>query len=316
MPNRNGCKHLSYSLSSFARTIYPAYKVLIVDDASTDDSYNYVCTNFPQVNIIRNPDNKGFAGSSNVGIRWALSHDFPYIAICNNDIKVLPNWLEPIIEHFKRHQNEVGVIGYLELTRNQEETFKMPEKIKFQNIGFELPLHLCVFNTNVFKTIGLFDEKYFMYGEDSDLFTRMIKVGYQLLQSNIPVWHYGSGFIKQASFRVAWFAYRNGIRYAIKNCTVQKVIRQVVSLLYYGVTLALKHPSKNSFSRILFGKFIPSVSRIDILQLPIKMQRLRPSNSIVNFFIWTAAVLWNILFLPNTLKQRYRDIKFIKNKIG
>jgi GT2 family glycosyltransferase len=312
IPNRNGRQHLAYCLPSFAQTTYPVYKTLLIDDCSTDDSIKFVNERFPSVYILQNRRSKGFAGVANTGIRWAIAQGFRYVALCNNDIRVLSGWLEPVLDCFE-HQKDIAAIGYVEITRNQEEPLVEPSHVQFTDVGIKLPLHACVFDARVIESIGLFDEQYIMYGEETDLFARLNRARYRLLQTNIPVWHYSGGFTQQARFRIAWLSYRNGIRYAVKNESPAKVIRQMAALMYYGTISAPKHVSENWLLKVVAPGLVPSPSEHELAQIDVKLQRLRPSGPVVNFLIWAGAVLWNFLFLPKTLVARHRDTKRVKS---
>lgn len=306
IPSRNGRQHLAYCLLSLSQTTYPLYKIVLVDDGSTDGSIEFVSEQFPSVHVIRNYPSKGFAGAANAGIRWAIAEGFRYIAISNNDIKVLPRWLEPILEFFD-HRRDVATIGFKEITRNQQEPLIAPSNVEFADVGLKLPLHVSVFDARVFDSVGLFDEQYIMYGEETDLYTRLIRAGYRLLQTNMPVWHYGSGFSEQARFRVAWLSYRNGIRFAVKNESLAKVIRQAAALLYYGTIPVLQHASENRLLKTVAPELVLSPSESELAQIDVKLKRFRPSHPLLNMLIWAGAVLWNFLFLPQTLMARRRD---------
>lgn len=306
IPNRNGREHLAYSLPSLARTTYPSYQVVMVDNCSTDNSCDYVAQNFPWVNIIRNPVDRGFAGGANVGIRWALAQGTQYIALFSNDIKVVPGWLEPVLEILTANK-DVAVVGYTEVVRGSEAQIMMPPEVRFFDSSGRLPGPLYVCRSDIFHMAGLFDEVYFMYGEESDFFARVQRAGYRIVQTNIPVWHYGGGFTQQARFKVAWLSYRNGIRYAVKNESVLGILRQAVGLLYYGAIPTLRPASENWLARALQRQSVAPLSEIDLVQFRIKMQRLRPAHPIVNACMWMAAVGWNVLFVAPTLAARHRD---------
>ncbi|MBT8272717.1 MAG: glycosyltransferase, partial [Bacteroidia bacterium] len=80
----------------------PEAQIILADNASTDDSINYVETHFPHVRIIRNRTNGGFAK----GYNDALKHvDADIICLLNNDVEVTQNWLDPIISRFSQESD-------------------------------------------------------------------------------------------------------------------------------------------------------------------------------------------------------------------
>ena len=143
-----------------------------MDDCSTDGSIDFVERNYPSVKVIKNDINKGFAGAVNSGIRCAIDQGADYIAICNSDIQVLPEWIDLGIDIFHK-QPKVGLVGYTEIPKEKEELFygakDLEGEVEYNEVkGLPGCLYLCP--SRVFKHIGLFDEEYYMYGEDNDFF--------------------------------------------------------------------------------------------------------------------------------------------------
>jgi hypothetical protein len=80
------------------RTEYSNYRLLFVDNASSDGSVAFVQSNFPQLEVIVNKRNLGWAGGNKVGIRHALQHGAQWVVLINNDILVDPRWLRDAIK--------------------------------------------------------------------------------------------------------------------------------------------------------------------------------------------------------------------------
>ena len=76
------------------------HPVYIVDNDSSDDSQEYVASNFPQVQWIQTGENLGYAGGYNKGL--ASIHE-PYAVLLNSDVRTTPGWLNPIADHFAAH---------------------------------------------------------------------------------------------------------------------------------------------------------------------------------------------------------------------
>lgn len=95
--NFNGVVFLKNCLSSLEQLNYPrdAYEVILVDNASTDQSVAYVREQFPWVKIVQNSSNLGYAAGNNIGIRESKGD---YIALLNNDTKVEPDWLMELVK--------------------------------------------------------------------------------------------------------------------------------------------------------------------------------------------------------------------------
>lgn len=94
--NYNGRRFLSMCLQAVAATDYPAdaLEIIVVDNASQDDSVARLHENFPHVRVLALQRNLGFAGGNNAGIR---ATDAPYVVLLNNDTAVDPGWLKPLV---------------------------------------------------------------------------------------------------------------------------------------------------------------------------------------------------------------------------
>jgi GT2 family glycosyltransferase len=93
--NWNGQRYLESCLSSALNQTYPDYEVVLVDNASSDGSVEFVRTRFPQVRLIALDENGGFAAGNHIGIR-ASEGDF--VATLNNDTEVAPGWLKALVQ--------------------------------------------------------------------------------------------------------------------------------------------------------------------------------------------------------------------------
>lgn len=285
IPNKNGMSHLAYSLPSLFSTDYPSFKVVLVDDRSSDKSVEYVENNFPVVEVLLNSGKRGFAASVNMGIRAALAGGAEMVVVANSDIKVPSWWLKAASNLFNERAN-VGVIGFKEVLRtttNTQDFTGFSHSIESRDAKY---IAGCLFavRASVFKKVGLFDEDYFMYGEDDDLFSRVRKAGFEMLGTNIPVWHYGEGSSSGNHLFPTWMAYRNALRCSAKNNDVLGVFKTVAILFYNGciphISWDISNPSLN---------------------------RLRRYNPLVNMVLLIGSIAWNVWNLPLTIRARRRE---------
>lgn len=89
-------------------------EVIVVDNASSDDSVEYIKKHFPKVNVIENTRNAGFAGGCNLGAKHAKGE---YILFLNNDAKLSDNPLPTMLDVFEKHQ-KAGIVGGLLVNHN------------------------------------------------------------------------------------------------------------------------------------------------------------------------------------------------------
>src|SRR5262245_51267680 len=107
--NYNGHRYLERFLESLFSIDYPSpcYRVVLVDNASTDGSTKLVRDKFPDVHIVRAGENLGFAGGCNLGIRASRSE---YVALVNNDTVVDRSWLRRLVE-VAESDARIGLVG-------------------------------------------------------------------------------------------------------------------------------------------------------------------------------------------------------------
>jgi GT2 family glycosyltransferase len=201
--NHNGGELLLQTIASlFQSTNYLSFEIIVVDNASNDNSVSFVRKNFPQVKVLTNVINKGFAAANNQGIKNSRGR---YILFLNPDIVLFPNSLKSLIDFMD--QNPVVGIGGAKLLYPDR-------KLQFSCRKYSTPLNLIIrgfhldsiFNIKKIKSdflmdwdhnscrevdyvtgacmivrreaikeVGLFDKKFKLYFEDQDWCLRMHK---------------------------------------------------------------------------------------------------------------------------------------------
>jgi GT2 family glycosyltransferase len=107
IPNWNGAAHLPTCLDALRGQRYPRLEVIVADNASTDGSQALLAERYPEVRLVALPENRGFAGACNAGMRAAAGE---IIALLNNDTEVDPRWVAALVELLDRHP-EVGLVA-------------------------------------------------------------------------------------------------------------------------------------------------------------------------------------------------------------
>jgi GT2 family glycosyltransferase len=282
--NRNGLSHLKYSLPSLVATNWPNCTIVVSDNQSTDGSVEFVEANYPGCIIVRTSADNGFAGTINCGLRYALGQEFTYIAICNNDIIVRPEWVFVAISALSKNPSG-AVVGFTEVLRQYGNTFhdwtySAGGRLALTEVD-EPPGCAFLCTTRSVRAVGLFDEGYYLYGEDNDFFWRLRKRGYVLYKTELPIWHYGENTSRQVPFRASWLAYRNALRFSIKNQNPVRWLRMILALLNQGCNPMLNRDATSPNSR-----------------------RLRRYSIPVNFCLVAGSLLWNMWNLKITFSAR------------
>jgi GT2 family glycosyltransferase len=177
-------------------TDYKNIEIIIVDNASTDNTPDFLRENYQNrehYKIILNPENKGFAAGNNIGLKIARGE---YLVLLNNDTRVTPGWFRTMLNHFRRNPN-LGLLGPVTNNigneakihteyKNPDDMFPEVSEIIYKNMGSLLPLKkiafFCVMIPRaVFEKIGLLDESYGMgFFEDDDYCQRVQKEKYEI----------------------------------------------------------------------------------------------------------------------------------------
>jgi GT2 family glycosyltransferase len=199
-------------LRSLSLTSYPALAILLVDNGSEDGSVETIRREFPGVELIRNPDNRGFGAAANQGIARAQTRGASYVFLLNNDATVAPDALERLVE--TAAGGRVGAVAPLVLFPGTEDRIwsagaRMNSvtlgnmdtrhgrrwKASWPRILERDYLYGCalLLNLKALEVAGGFDERYFMYFEDMDLCLRLKAGGHALrLDSAARAWHQGA----------------------------------------------------------------------------------------------------------------------------
>lgn len=292
--NFNGKNHLEYSLPSILENSKGSgIKIILVDNASTDDSIEYAAQ-YSNLHIIKNEKNLGYAGGNNVGIRYALDQGCEYIILVNNDVLVSRWWIVEPVAYMDDHK-EFGILGYHvygDVERVSKEVFykAVADFVEFEcNITKNVPGMALLIRAKVLKHIGLFDEVMFMYGEEDDLELRIQEAGYGIVRCNVPIWHYSEGTARSfIPLRSSYLSYRNGLRIEIKYGGVNRFIKSSVHAILN--VMKHKHDTNN----------INSLTR-----------RMFPSNRAMNTLIVVSAIIWNIFNYVQTSSIRRAEKKMI-----
>lgn len=214
--NYNGAEVIRPCLRSLASLPFPGSEVIVVDNGSTDGSVEAVALEFPQVRLIRNGSNLGFAQANNIGVAEARGE---YVILLNNDTEVTNDWIPPLLEMLK--DPGVAVVTSKVVTDGvPPEYYTMNGTINY--LGYNIMRHFPDLSTVFFaggaslmfrksEVLRPFPDEYFLYHEDVHLSLLMRLSGrkVKMAQSSV-VMHRGSVSTKQqpSSF-VTFYQERN-----------------------------------------------------------------------------------------------------------
>jgi N-acetylglucosaminyl-diphospho-decaprenol L-rhamnosyltransferase len=169
------------------------YDILVIDNASSDDTCKIVENSFPKVEIIRNDKNLGYGRANNIGLRQANTD---FALILNPDAFIFEEDIKICLDLLKKNQDIALANTKTFQNIDQSNAAKLQEPL-IQNINFSFGGVLFM-NMSIFRKIGFFDENFFMFAEDNELSDRAIKNGYRNVIINAAKsFHSGGGSSKK-----------------------------------------------------------------------------------------------------------------------
>ena len=207
--NWNGRDLTLDCLSSLEKITYPNVKVYVIDNGSSDNSVTEIQNQFPDFEIIQLPENYGFSRGNNAGFQL-VKQKADFTIFLNNDTVVDPYFVEPLINEMESNSTVkqatpkifyaddleyiwfgggkinlwAGWIRHLGIRQKDSTQFSFN-----RNVDYATGCCVCM-RTEDFESIGMFDESFFMYGEDVDLSLRFSEQGGQILfVPESKIWH-------------------------------------------------------------------------------------------------------------------------------
>ncbi len=254
--NWNGKKWLKKCLDSLVAQTYKSVEIILVDNASTDGSLEYVKKYFPKVRIILNKKNLGLPKANNIGVSKSKGK---YLLLINTDTWVSDDFIEKLYVYHKK--NDFAVISPIEKDYKGKKTNLINPTIDLTGSPAFFIHHeeknklfftsVCYFCKKIdyLKTLG-FDENYFVYYEDVDWFWRMSLLGIKYSYAeNIYVNHAGAGATgKGINYNMFLFRNQNALQTIIKNYSFPTLVlilplyflQNIVEIIFFIVILKPK----------------------------------------------------------------------------
>jgi GT2 family glycosyltransferase len=248
--NWNGKALLEECLKSLLKTNYDNLETIVVDNGSTDGSVEMV-GNFPNVRLIANKTNLGYAGGNNAGFKAANGK---YVITVNNDIIVDPAWLvDPI--RFLENDETIGVISCRQMNYFNKNTidhlyscptsYLLPERMghgkqyqelpQFSSAGFVLGASgaSAMYRKKMLDEIGVLEESFFIYQEEIDLQMRAFLNGWKCLYvPSSVVYHKESVTMNKHKSMFYYLHERNRVWYIYRNYPLSIILQNLPVLLF------------------------------------------------------------------------------------
>jgi GT2 family glycosyltransferase len=262
--NWNGRDLLEKFLPSIVRFSDETADIYVADNNSTDDSVDFLQKNYPQVAIIRNSVNGGYAK----GYNDALAHvEADVYALVNSDIEVTEGWLEPVISEFASSEM-VGIVQPKLLDYKNRSKFEYAGAgggfVDFMGYPFcrgrifmELETDSGQFNdradifwasgacffirSEIYHALGGFDEDYFAHQEEIDLCWRVQNEGYGVRYAGMSeVYHVGGATLRESNPQKTFLNFRNSLFTISKNVPKRYVFLVILFRLLLDAVAGIK----------------------------------------------------------------------------
>lgn len=268
--NFNGRNYLEMFLPSLL-----AYsgnsEIVVIDNQSTDDSLAFLSQAYPdQVKVIELPENLGFAGGYNEGLKQVKAD---YYAIVNSDIEVTEQWLDPLVRFLDENPDYAACQPKIKAYKDKEkfeyagaaggflDSFGYPycrgrifDEVEKDHGQYQKTTDVfwtsgacMLIRSKAFWEAGAFDQDFFAHMEEIDLCWRLHNLNYKL--ACVPastVYHVGGGTLAKSNPRKTYLNFRNGLSLLYKNLPKRHLWKIFVRMILDGFA-AIKFGLENDF---------------------------------------------------------------------
>ena len=269
--NWNGAKLLEQFLPSVVAHSEEA-KIYVADNASTDNSIKVIKTKFPQITIIQNDGNFGFANGYNVALQQV---EEDYYALVNSDVEVSEKWLNPILSIFDNEPN-IGIIQPKILDYKNKEYFEYAgaaggfidqfgypycrgrifDTIEKDDGQYDDECDIfwasgaCLFiRKDIYRTLNGFDGDFFAHQEEIDLCWRAFNLGFKAkYTSKSVVYHVGGATLNESNPRKTFLNFRNSLLMLTKNLPEGKLFLIIFARLCLDGLAGIQFIFKGKFA--------------------------------------------------------------------
>ena len=266
-------------INSLLELDYPSYEIVVVDNGSTDGSVKSFKKTFPDITIIENERNLGYALGMNKGIEYALSKNVKYVLILNNDIVIDKNALKELVKvaksnpkigfvsgkvYYHSEPNKLQVTGniinlntgsvrHVGAGETDHGQYNEIKEYKFLDDVFWLV------RTEVFRKVGMYDPNFFLQFEETDLCARANKYFKLVYTPRAKIWHkasQSSGGV--GSPIITYYLARNWIVFMRRNASS----REFLTFMLYFLMIRTPRILAPSIIRKRFNRIVAHIKGV------------------------------------------------------
>ncbi len=287
--------------------------IYVADNASTDGSVDFLKRNYPQIQIIQNKVNGGFAKGYNDALRYVNADIY---CLLNSDVEVTPNWLKPIRTAFETIP-EAAIIQpkILDLLRKDYFEYAGAAGGFIDQLGYpfcrgrifqELEKDMgqyddtreifwatgaCMFiKSEVYKNLGGFDEDYFAHQEEVDLCWRAKNAGYKIYYIGASkVYHLGGSTLSNMNPKKTYLNFRNSLFSITKNLPRRKAFLIIFLRLLLDTVAGLRFILQFKFNHC----FAIFRAHLNFYAKFARMYKKREKHNFIKKYYVTKSIVWS-----------------------
>lgn len=262
--NWNGRKFLEKFLPTVLKYSSEDAEIIVADNASSDDSLEWLGSHYPEVRIINNNNNYGFSKGYNEALRHVKAD---YYILLNSDIEVTPNWIPPLIKLMEADPkiaacqpkllsyHDVGLFeyaggagGYIDnlgypFCRGRIFQYLEPDNNQYDDTcEIFWATGACMFvRADLYHEFNGLDNDFFAHMEEIDFCWRLKNAGYKIMYCpDSKVYHVGGGTLPKNSSRKTFLNFRNNLILLYKNLPIAKIPKVFILRLILDIIASLK----------------------------------------------------------------------------
>ncbi|MBU1200684.1 glycosyltransferase family 2 protein [Patescibacteria group bacterium] len=238
--NWNNYRDTQECLRSVDKQTYKNYQVAIVDGNSTDNSTRKLQQEFPQFKYIYSSADSGYSGGNNLGISYVLGNKVKYVLSINNDVVLDKSCLKELVKELNNN-SKAGIVGPRMYSYSEKSIFQLsggyvnvfrskplPKWIKENESSSKKPFEViklpgaCIMiRSKIIRSLGMFDEGFFLYYADTDFQKRISDKGWlQISTPTAKAYHKVSATIKGGSSKMLYYGSRDFLFYIKKHYNI------------------------------------------------------------------------------------------------
>jgi GT2 family glycosyltransferase len=270
--NWNGKHLLEKFLPSVVASEYDNLRIVVADNASTDDSISFLKENYPGVTRLRSNTNEGFSKGYNTALKRVAAD---YYILLNSDVEVNPYWITPVIllmesdekiaacqpkilsfKNRKSFEYAGACGGWIDILGYPFTRGRIFDNCEADHGQYDTPVQIfwatgaaLFVKSKMFHEVNGFDEYFFAHQEEIDLCWRMQRAGYTIyVEPKSKVYHVGGGTLPMGDRRKVYLNFRNNLVMMTKNLPFSDLLWKIPARIFLDTVAAFRALVDGNFS--------------------------------------------------------------------